>query len=395
MIRSVLAIGILIATACAPREAPPQAATDSAAADSGFTATARLTLTPEQIVNAGLAYATIEERPVAGILEATAEIEPAPSRFAQVGARVTGRITRLLVAEGDRVSQGQALAEIDSPELGQATGEYLAAVTQAAVTREIADREKRLFDRQISAEREWRQAEAEAVRSRSVKEAAENRLHALGLSEEDLRQLQVDQHFSSEVTVRSPLGGVIASRPASLGRNVQPGDGLFEIVDLSEVAIAIDVYEQSLARVRAGQRVEVKTMSTGEAVFQGRVTSVGAVVERQTRTVKVRVLLANPDRVLRPGMFATVRLMGGAGDSTNVRGHYVPSAAIQRDGGSTIVFVRIDTTGRFERREVVVGPETDGFTQILRGLSRGEVVVTTGSLALKSEFRKGTLGEPE
>jgi cobalt-zinc-cadmium efflux system membrane fusion protein len=352
-------------------------------------------LTPEQIANAGLAFATVVERPVAEVLEATAEIEPAPSRFAQVGARVTGRVTRLLVAEGDKVSEGEAVAEIESQELGQATGDYLASVTQATVAREIADREKRLFDRQISSEREWRQAEAEAVRARSVKEAAENRLHAFGLSDEELRRLQVDQHFSSKVTVRTPLSGIVASRAANIGRIVQPGDGLFEVVDLSEVAIAIDVYEQSLTRVRSGQRVEVETMSTGNAVFEGRVTSVGAVVERQTRTVKVRVLLANPEKVLRPGMFATVRVLGARADSVNARGLYVPSAAIQRDGGATVVFVRVDSAGRFERREVGIGPETGGFTQILRGLRSGEVVVTTGSLTLKSEFRKGTLGEPE
>lgn len=379
---------LLASAGCGGGEVPEAepAPPDSASAS-------RITLTAEQIANAGIAYGTVEERAAGGLLEATAEIEPAPNRFAQVGARVPGRITRLTVAEGDRVAQGQVLATLDSPELGQATGDYLAALTSAGVAREIADREKVLFERRISSEREWRLAEAEAVRTRATKEAAENRLHALGITDRELEQLQVEGHFASEVSLRSPLGGVVASRSAAVGKIVQAGDGLFEIVDLGEVAIAIDVYEQSLTRVRPGQEVEVQTMSTGPKTFSGRVTSVGAVVERNTRTAKVRMILPNPDRVLRPGMFATVRVMGAGTDQQSGTALYVPSAAVQRDGTATIVFVGAGPR-EFERREVELGPESGGFTLVRRGLTAGEKVVTTGSLALKSEFRKGTLGEP-
>ena len=380
---------LLAGAACGGGEPPsPEvvAPADSALAN-------RITLTPEQIANAGIAYGAVEERAAGGLLEATAEIEPAPNRFAQVGARVPGRITTLTVAEGDRVASGQVLATLDSPELGQATGDYLAALTSAGVAREIADREKVLFERKISSEREWRLAEAEAVRARATKEAAENRLHALGITDRELEQLRVEGHFASEVSLRSPMSGVVATRTAAVGKIVQAGEGLFEIVDLREVAIAIDVYEQSLTRVHSGQRVEVQTMSTGPKTFSGRVTSVGAVVERNTRTVKVRMILPNPEGVLRPGMFATVRVMGAGADQQSGTALYVPSAAVQRDGTATIVFVSIGPR-EFERREVELGPESGGFTLVRRGVARGEKVVTTGSLALKSEFRKGTLGEP-
>ncbi len=379
---------LFVGGACGGGEKPsPEAVPEDSAL------TNRITLTPEQIANAGIAYGTVEERAAGGLLEATAEIEPAPTRFAQVGARVPGRITRLTVAEGDRVAQGQVLATLDSPELGQVTGDYLAAATAASVAREIADREKLLFERKISSEREWRLAEAEAVRTRATKEAAENRLHTLGLADAELEHLRVEGHFASEVSLRSPLSGVVASRTAAVGKIVQPGEGLFEIVDLREVAIAIDVYEQSLTRVHPGQRVEVQTTSTGTTTFSGRVTSVGAVVERNTRTVKVRMILPNPDRVLRPGMFATVRVMGAGSDQQTGTALYVPSTAVQRDGAATIVFVSVGPR-EFERREVELGPESGGFTLVHRGLAPGEKVVTTGSLALKSEFRKGTLGEP-
>lgn len=385
-------LAVVALCACGSGGSSSGNAPDSTAVDS--TALNRVTLTAEQMANAGIEVAPVQERPVTDLLEATAEIEPSPSGLAQIGARIAGRVTRLFVAEGDRVAQGQALAEVDSPELGQFTGEYLAAATLADVAREIADREKQLFERKISAEREWRLAEAEAVRARATKESAENRLHALGLSDADLRQLQVAGHFASAVSVRTPIAGIVASRAAAIGKIVQPGEGLFDVVDLREVAIAIDVYEQALSRVRAGQRVEVKTTTTGDKVFTGQVSSVGGVVERQTRTVKLRVRLPNPDGVLRPGMFATVRVIGSA-DGSARRGLFVPAAAIQRDGADTVVFVRSGGSNTFERRRISAGPEVGGFVLITQGVSSGEAVVTRGSLALKSEFRKGTLGEPE
>ncbi len=148
--------------------------------------------------------------------------------------------------------------------------------------------------------------------------------------------------------------------------------------------------------MRANQRVEVKTTTTGDQVFVGRVSSVGGVVERQTRTVKVRVVLPNPERVLRPGMFATVRVIGAALDGGARRGLYVPSGAVQRDGAATVVFVKVDPSANiFERSEVEVGAEVGGWILVPKGLKAGEAVASRGSLALKSEFRKGTLGEPE
>ncbi|MBL8989833.1 MAG: efflux RND transporter periplasmic adaptor subunit [Gemmatimonadetes bacterium] len=354
----------------------------------------RVELTADQMTSAGIAVAVIEERPLTDQFEATAEIEAAPNRFAQVGARVVGRVLTVAVAEGDKVAAGQPLAVIDSPELGQATGDYLAAVTTANVAREIADRERALFDRRISSEREWRLAEAEAVRTRAAKEAAENRLHAFGLSDAELQKLQVERHFSSEVSVRSPLSGVVSSRTAAIGRIVQPGDGLFEVVDLAEVAIAIDVYEQSLTRVKPGQQVEVRTVATGSALFRGHVSSVGAVIERQSRTVKVRVVLHNPDRILRPGMFATVRVLGSGPSSTAERVLVAPTTAVQQDGSAAIVFVRVGPR-TFERREVELGPAQGDLTVVRRGLSPGDVVVTAGSFILKAELRKGELGEQE
>jgi len=329
-----------------------------------------------------------------GGLSATGQIEAASGRLARVGSRVAGRVTAVLAAEGDRVSADAVLARIDAPELAEATAEYLAANAEAKLAREIADRERGLFERGISSEREWQQAEAGAIRAQSGKEAAEGRLHSLGLSDADLDALQVVGHYNSAVEVRTPIGGVVAGRQADVGQVVQPGEQLYEVVDLREVRLVVDVYEEALARVRAGQRVEVRTTATGERIFAGHVASVGASVERETRTVKLQVHLANPDGLLRPGMFASVWLAGVPmrGD-TGVT--VIPEAAVQRDGDASIVFVPAGS-GRFARRPVRLGPAADsGWVTVVEGVMPGDSVVTGGTFLLKSELRRDELGEDE
>lgn len=151
----------------------------------------------------------------------------------------------MLAAEGDRVPAGAALAWVDAPELAEATAQYLAANTEAQVARETANRERELFERRISSEREWRQAEADAVRAEASKEAAEGRLHALGLSDEDLASLQVVGHYNSEVALRTPIAGTVAGRTVDVGQVVQPGETLYEVVDLREVRLVVDIYDEA------------------------------------------------------------------------------------------------------------------------------------------------------
>lgn len=374
-------------------EAAAEGETDGASDQANASGQRRVRLTPEQLASAGIAYGVAERRAAAGVLEATAQIEPAASRMAQLGSRVAGRVAAVRAAEGDRVRVGQELAVIESPEVGQTKADYLTALASAKVTREIADRERTLFERKISAEREWRQAEAEAIRAEAEKEAAETRLHALGLSDRDLEALQSERHYTSTVSLRSPIAGVVAVRTASLGRVVQPADALFEVVDLREVWLVIDIYERSFSQVRLGQKVEVSTEATGDRVFTGTVANVGAVVEPQTRTVKVRVVLDNPDAALRPGMFASARLQGTATQATG-SGLFVPSAAVQRDGDETVVFVPVGP-GEFVRRAITTGEPAGEWLRVRGGVAEGDTVVTTGSFLLKSELRKGELGEGE
>ena len=346
-------------------------------------------LTAEQLANAGLATAKVERRVHAGAMRATAQIEPPADGIARVGSRVEGRVISLKVGAGDPVKKGQLLAVVEASALGSAKADYLASLALANVTRETADREKALFEKKISSERVWREAEANAIKARAEKEAAENRLHALGVSDAQLARLKVEGHYSSTLPIVAPLGGVVVERSVTLGEVVTPANTLFLIMDLSQVWILVDIYEQDLTQIKVGQGAKVAVAAYKGRFFEGKVTSIGAVVEARTRSVKVRVALANPTGELKPGMFASVELEATTGEERSVLA--VPVAALQREGDETVVFVPKGERD-FEARRVEVGRTLGEFAEVTRGLAEGDLVVTTGSFTLKSELQKSKLG---
>jgi cobalt-zinc-cadmium efflux system membrane fusion protein len=373
----------LVAGGCgggAPPEDPPEPSHDEDV----------VVLTPEQVQSAGIETAVAEFRLVADVIEATAVVEAVPDRTARIGSRVEGRVAWVGVNVGDTVRAGAALARIDSPELGRAKADFLGALAVADVARQTADREARLYQERISSEREWREAEAAATQTRAERDAAEARLHALGLTDEDLEALTGERHYSSMSDVRTPIGGVVVERRAALGETVTPTDMLFTVVDLRTVWVQVDAYDEQLAGLRVDQAVHARTRAYSDRVFTGRIDNISAVLDPATRAVKVRVVLPNSDGALKPGMFADVDIEVTRGTHDSVLA--VPAGAVQEDGGRQIVFVAMGE-GRFERRVIESGTAGHDWVPIRGGLALGDIVVVRGAFVLKSELRKGELGE--
>ena len=349
-------------------------------------------LTPDQLKSANLSTAKVEKRQQTGQLAATAEIGPAADGVARVGPRLTGRVLGIKVGLGDHVTKGQVLALVDSPELGRAKADYVSAAAGAQVTREAAEREKILAEKKISSEKDWREAEAAATRARAEKDAAEGRLHTMGVGDGELGNLQVAGHYSSTIAVVSPIAGTVVERTVTLGQVLEPKDTLFTIMDLTKVWVLVDVYERDIAQVKIGQKVEARVTSYRDRAFSGVVENIGAVVDPKTRAIAVRVVLPNPTGDLKPGMFASVELEGTSGEA---RDHLViPEGAIQRDGNKAIVFVPRGE-GKFVRRAATIGRTSGGWTEVESGVGEGETVVTSGSFMLKAQLKKGELGGDE
>jgi cobalt-zinc-cadmium efflux system membrane fusion protein len=298
---------------------------------------------------------------------------------------------------GQEVRKGDTLAEIDSIELGRAKAEFLQAKAKEELARRSFERERDLFADRIASEQEVLVAEAEFREATAALLTADETLHLYGLSQDQVNALRYDDPKTSIYPLRAPFAGTIVEKHATLGELVTPENNLFTLADLSRVWIWIDVYEKDLGQVHLEDVVQAHVEAYPGEAFRGIVSYLSAQVDVDTRTARARLDVANPDRKLRPGMFARVRLSDphdGEGSTTLGKSLVVPSAAVQRDGDEFVVFAVDKTgTGRFERREVLVGRRTGDFVEVLSGLRAGEEVVVEGAFLLKSEASKESMGE--
>ncbi len=302
-------------------------------------------------------------------------------RVSHVGSRSSGRVVAVEADVGRRVQLGQALATLESVEVGQIRAEEREAEALLRIAQENHAREQRLADRGISSRKELLEAEAQLRRAEAALHSAEDRLAVLGAAH--------DHGAGGQFTIIAPFAGVVVMRDANLGEMTTPADTLFTVADLSEVWIELDIFERDLAQVRAGQSVSVMVTAYAGRRFPGRIVYVGDILDPSKRTVRARVEIPNPDGALKPGMFATAGIqVGGQGAAQVV----VPLAAVQMHEGKRVVFVPGDAPGEFRLLEVEVGQTIDGDrVVVVSGLAPGSRVVTAGAFALRSELSKESL----
>ena len=215
-------------------------------------------LSAEAVATAGIVTAPAVSRRLRAELETTGSVDFDQRRFAHVSPRVGGRVESVPVELGEGVRAGQVLARIDSIELGQAVGDYLQSRARAELARETLEREERLFRERVSSEQEMLSARAASREADAALRGAEERLHLLGISNQEVAKLGYDQPRVSIYEVRAPLAGTIVAKEVTRGEMVEPQSQLFQVADLSRVWVWIDVYERDLARVHLGDGVTVE-----------------------------------------------------------------------------------------------------------------------------------------
>jgi cobalt-zinc-cadmium efflux system membrane fusion protein len=187
----------------------------------------------------------------------------------------------------------------------------------------------------------------------------------------------------SRYALKAPFSGTVIEKHLTLGEQVDGQDNLYSLCNLDTVWVIASVYQKDISRVRAGQVGRILVKAQPGRLFSGEVTWVADVIEEETRTLKIRMLVDNSARLLKPGMFARVSLAV----ETRQGALIVPPSAIQTQNQESIVFVA-EGDGVFERREVEIGARTSTAVEVLSGVKESEMVVTTGSFALKSELEK-------
>lgn len=286
---------------------------------------------------------------------------------------LAGRVERIAVQPGDRVQQGQTLAVIASPDLGQAQADARRSQGEYALAAQNLARVKELHQFGVAAAKDFHTAEAEFARAESELKRTHARLKLYGGS------AQVDQTYA----LKSPLTGVVVEKSINPGQELRPdqmGAGApaqFVITDPAYLWVLLDASEKDLPHLKSGSLIQVRVPSFPDEVFGAKVAAVADFIDPATRTIKVRATLDNSKRLLKSEMFVTATVNGKATQILQV-----PARAVYFQGGSNFVFVD-DGKGGYTRRKVATADVHDGNIAITAGVAPGEKVVTDGALLLQ------------
>jgi len=324
----------------------------------------------------------VEERAFPVEKEAVGGIDFNEDMETQVFTPYQGRIIALFAAVGDDVEKGRTLFTIDSPDLLQAESNLIAAAGVMELTTRNLARLRELYKTLAVSQHDLEQAVSDQQTAEGTLRAARDSVRIFGKSEAEIDRIVADRLADPTLVVASPINGRITARTAAPGLFVQPGNPPppYVVADIDTMWMLANVVEIDSPSFRIGQPVKVRLSAFPEQVFDGKITTIGASVDPNTRRVLVRSEINDPRHELRSGMFGTFVISVGA----PVRSPGVPLAGVVREGdGTQTVWVTADRR-RFVRRTIKIGETRDGYRQVLEGLQIGELVATDGAVFLSN-----------
>ena len=332
-----------------------------------------IALTEAQIRGSGIVVASAGPALIQERLHLPAQVTVDAERTVALAAPAAGIVEAVRVSAGSAVTKGQALVLVRSPEVAQWRAEHGSAQARLQLARSTHEREQSLWKQGISARQDADAAQAALREAEFAAQAARQRLHALGVA--------ATGDGSGSVAIAAPFAGVVLDKPAVAGQAVDARTPLMILADLSRVWVEAALPADSLAQVAVGMPAKV-SVSAGPAQLAGTVSFVGPVLGEATRMATARVVLPNPGLRLRPGMLASVDLLGQAAKVPVT----VASDAIQTIHEHPVVFVR--TAGGFRAQDVTVGRSDGKRTEIVQGLAAGTAYAAAGSFVLKADLGK-------
>jgi membrane fusion protein (multidrug efflux system) len=318
-----------------------------------------------------------EGQAAAGVAVEAAEVEVGPvvvattvtgtlrsDEDATISTEISGRVSGIHFSEGQSVEQGDLLFTIDD-------AIYRAEVATAEANLELskrnAERARELLQRNAGTERARDEAEAQLAIDQADVNLARTRLE--------------------KTKILAPFDGIIGLRQVSVGEYVTPGQDLVNVEDIEPIKVDFRIPERLLSVADTGQRIEVAVEAWPDRTFEGEVFAIDPQISAEGRSIILRARIANEDRLLRPGLFARVRLITERRDDAIL----VPEQALVPQGGKRFVFKIVD--GKVQRTEVEVGERRVGVAEIRSGLAPGDVVVTAGQLKLQDGVAVRVLDE--
>jgi len=324
----------------------------------------QVSISVEKVQKLGVKTERAARRMLDKTVRAVGKVEVDERHIHNVAPKFEGWIEKLHVrTTGEPVKKGQALFDVYSPELVSAQREYAIAVEGVAALKD-ADGDTRRSMQQL--------AEASLLRLRNW-DISEQQVKDLAKSETARRSLTFH-------AFHTPVNGIVLEKKALEGMRFMPGEVLYQIADLSSVWVVADVFEQDIGLVQTGSKAQVKLNAYPDKPFEGVVSLVYPTLNAATRTVPVRMEIANPKGLLKPAMFANVEiLVAGKGEVLTV-----PVSAVIDSGTRQIVLVQL-APGRFEPRAVRLGSRGENYVEVLEGIAEGEQVVISALFLIDAE----------
>jgi len=307
-----------------------------------------VSISPTVVQNLGIRTAKAELTRLWRGIDTVGYVDYDESKVSHIHLRTEGWIEKLAVeSEGERVKKGDFLFDIYSPKLVNAQEELVTAL---------------------------------ATGNKGLIRATKARLSALGISAAQIKQLQKDKKVKQRISIFAPQDGVVSSLPVREGMFVKPAQKVMTLGDLSSVWLLAEVFERQSQWVEVGQHAEVRLSYIPGKDWKGKVEYIYPSLDPITRTLKVRLRFDNPGELLKPNMYANVKIFGGAKEKTIV----IPLEGLIRTGREERVIISLGE-GKFEARSVSAGIESGDYVEILDGVKEGERIVTSGQFLIDSE----------
>jgi len=311
-----------------------------------------------------------------------ARIQTDASRLARIGSPVDGRITKVLVFEGQRVQQGQILAMLHSNALSDTQFGFIKAFSQENLAEQSAERARQLVQSDVMGKAELQKREAEVLQSATEVAALRAQLHGLGMSENAIQKLESTRKLNSDYPIVASISGTVIERKVTIGQVVQPADPAFLVADLSNLWFVAEVPEEQAGALTIGKTVIATIPALPDQSITGRLSFVSPVVNPDTRTVQARMNLPNNRGLFKPEMLASMTF-----ESQPEKGLTIPATAVVREENKDHVFVQKSPT-EFLLREVDLGEEVMDCRVVLRGVSVGDTIVLDGAFHLNNKRKQ-------
>jgi cobalt-zinc-cadmium efflux system membrane fusion protein len=337
-----------------------------------------------------------EKRKISTLISVTGEVGLNENRTRHVSSRAEGIIKSLEVDIGSIVKEGGVLFTIDSIEIGVAVNEYFNYKSILVLESRNLERIRTLYEKKIVSEGDFIESRIKYEESLTALRTAKNKIEIYGLTAGDIDGInpESDGQAISILPIKSTINGTVIARHAVSGEHLNPKDDIMPVMtvsDLDTLWVLADVYESDLKALLDANsekaECEIETLSFKGKIFMGTIENIGMTIDEATRTVKVRLAVGNPDGILRPGMFCSVKIPVSPSEEMTA----VPESALLSDEGKSFVFVEI-IENFFVRKPVKTGRKSGGYVEITEGLKLDEQVVSVGSFLLKSDVLKEKMG---